>query len=89
MGSDDLTLRVLVEIRDGIRTTNERVETLERRVDRLGDQVAESDAHTTAAVDGTTQAVREVYTLLRDRLELRDRVERCERDIDELKRKLD
>ena len=106
MESDDLTIRVLIEIRDEIRSTNqrvdrtnERVDHLSTRVDQLGDhlsgridslaeRVVESEMRTSTAITELHGTIRDVHTLLVDRLDLRDRVERCERDIDELKRRV-
>ena len=39
MQSDDLTLRVLIEIRDEIRSTNERVDHTNSRLDHLRDDL--------------------------------------------------
>lgn len=95
MGSDDVTLGVLIDIRDAVRSTNERVDKLTERVDRLEGGLVEvrktlvaSETRTTTAIHELTDTTREVLTLLRDRLELRDRVERCEHDIETIKRKI-
>lgn len=104
METDDLTIHVLREIRDEIRGTNSRVDSLtagvdhlethlsERidqtnvRIDRLTERVVESEIRTATAITGLAGTLDDVRDLLKDRLDLRDRVERCERDIDELKR---
>jgi len=97
MESDDLTIHVLREIRDEIRGTNRRVDNLEAhlteridqtnvRIDRLTERVVESEIRTATAITGLAGTLDGVRDLLKDRLDLRDRVERCERDIDELKR---
>ena len=106
MESDDLTIRVLIEIRDEIRSTNQRIDqtnvrvdrlderltgridSLGERIDRLGDRMTESELRTSTAITELHGTIRDVHTLLVDRLDLRDRVERCERDIDELKRRV-
>ncbi len=99
MESDDLTIRVLIEIRDEIRSTNQRVDRTNERVDRLSEQLTgriddlgvrmvESELRTSTAITELHGTMRNVHTLLVDRLDLRDRVERCERDIDELKRRV-
>lgn len=96
MESDDLTIHVLREIRDEIRSTNQRIdqtnvrldqmgERLDKRIDGMGDRITESEMRTATALTGVTVAIHEVRDLLKDRFDLRDRVERCERDIDELK----
>lgn len=97
METDDLTIHVLREIRDEIRGTNQRVDRLETqlseridqtnlRIDRLTERVVESEIRTATAITGLAGTLDDVRGLLKDRLDLRDRVERCERDIDELKR---
>ena len=110
MQSDDLTLKVLIEIRDQIRSTNQRVDQtnmqldqtnlqldsmrdeLGRKIDGLGDQlgrqIVESEIRTATAITDLHGTMRDVHVLLRDRFDLRDRVERCERDIDELKHRV-
>lgn len=106
MGSDDVTLKVLIDIRDAVRATNERVDQTNARVDRLTDRVEKletnvvvglddvrrsvvaSEARTATAIHELGDTLRSVHTLLKDRLDLRDRVERCEHDIEELKRKI-
>ena len=67
------------ELRDEIRETNHRVGLLEQRV-------VESEIRTSSALLEVNGTMREVRDLLRDRFDLRDRVERCEREIEELKR---
>ena len=49
---------------------------------------AKSEIRTATAIHDMGDAIRSVHTLLKDRLDLRDRVERCEHDIEEIKRKL-
>ena len=113
MGSDDLTVRILIEIRDEIRATNARIDGTNERVDALGktlgaridqlrtelrteiasvredlsDRITELNfsSQMTALIGST----RDVHDMLRDRFDLRDRVERCERAIDDLNRRVD
>lgn len=98
MASDDVTLKVLIGIRDAVRATNKRVDKLEERVgdsrtamdsgfSDLRTSQAKSEIRTATAIHEMGDAIRSVHTLLKDRLDLRDRVERCEHDIEELKRK--
>jgi hypothetical protein len=105
MESDDLTVRVLIEIRDELRTTNQRIDGLEKslgaridetnkRIDRLDSRLdltnrrmAEGEIRTATALADVTGAIRDVHWLLKDRFDLRDRVEKCEREIEELKRR--
>jgi chromosome segregation ATPase len=96
---ESLTVRVLVEIRDEIRKTNARVdalgdrvdalgERLDLRIDKLGDRLTEVEVRTATSITNLVGAVNDVRDLLRDRLDLRDRVERCEHDIADLKQRL-
>lgn len=110
MTTDDLTPRLLAEIRnDGrltreeIRATNVRIDQLEQRldgridkleqrldgrIDGLERRVTESEIRTTTAITEVAGTVREVRDMLRDRLDLRDRVARCESDIQEIKHQI-
>lgn len=109
MGSDEVTLRVLMDIRDGIRGTNERIDGTNTRMDDLAGRMDKvelavaklelgidelrrahvaSEVRTATAIHELADTLRSVHTLLKDRLDLRDRVERCEHDIEELKRKI-
>lgn len=86
----DLTLQVLIEIRDELKKTNQRVDELGEKVDHNFEiqnaRITESELRVATAITALAGAVIDVKTLLTDRLDLRDRVEQCERDIDELKR---
>lgn len=106
MGSDDLTLKVLIEIRDELRShggridqTNARLDQTNAKIDQtnarldlvrdeLGARIVESELRTATAITDLAGSVREVKVLLRDRLDLRDRVERCEQDIADLKKRV-
>jgi hypothetical protein len=110
MESDDLTVRVLVEIRDEIRETNRRIDETNRRVDEtnngvdrlenrietglhdvrdeLGRRIVESEMRTSTAIHDMHGTLRDIRDALVDRLDLRDRVARCEREIDALKHKV-
>jgi chromosome segregation ATPase len=107
-GRDDLTVRVLIEIRDEIRATNTRIDQTNSRLDQtnvnldrhtnrldkriddtradLSRRLAEVEIRTVTALNDVHGTLREVRDLLRDRLDLRDRVDRVERDVAELKR---
>lgn len=88
MNSDDRTIRVLVEIRDGVRSLTDRVEHVESDLGTLGRQVVESELRTATAITDLHGTMRDIHGLLRSQLDLRDRVERCERDIDDLKKRV-
>jgi chromosome segregation ATPase len=112
MASDDLTLRVLIEIRDqisGVRDqvaetnkrldgtnerldrTNERLDQSVERLDRIEGRLDHHDKHL-AAIGTEMVAVHavlsDVVQVMKGRRKLESRVDRCEREIDELKRRL-
>jgi hypothetical protein len=110
MSSDDLSLRILIEIREDVRATHlhvdqveqklgERIDRLEGRVDGLEArfetrfdaverQIVESEIRTATAINDLAGTMRDVGDMFRDRFELRDRVTRCELDIDDLKHRV-
>ncbi len=109
--SDDLSLAVLIEIRDGIRATNQRVDVTNSKLEQLGfdlrgeiaqtrdelrGEIAQLGTHlrgeilavelrNATRVTEQTAATRDLYTLLNDRLDLRDRVTQVELDVAEIK----
>jgi methyl-accepting chemotaxis protein len=89
--TDDLTVRILTDIRDGVRETNARLDQtrdeLSSRIDALTQRVVESEIRTATALTDVASTVREVATLLREQGDLRPRVERCERQIAALERR--
>jgi uncharacterized protein Yka (UPF0111/DUF47 family) len=104
---DDLTLRILGEIRQDLRTTRDeihsRIDNVEQRLDgridgletrfearfdRVERMIVESEIRTATAINGLAGPLHDVRDMFRDRLELRDRVTRCERDIDEIKHRI-
>ena len=92
MGSDEITVRVLKEIRDAVAQTNAQLDQtnaeLRETRDELGRRIVESEMRTATAIADLAGAVNGLADLLRDQLELRDRVGRCEADIRELKRRV-
>lgn len=56
-----------------------------QRLDVTNQRLTEMDLRTSTGLHEVAGTMRDVTTLLRDRLELRGRVDRCERDIAELK----
>ena len=110
MEPTDLTIHILTEIRDEIRSTNERLDGVKNdlgaRIDKTNDRVellntelggridetnrrlTESEIRTTTALIDVVASVHEVRDLLIERRDLRVRVERCEQDIDDLKRRV-
>ncbi len=112
--SDDVTVRILADIRDELRKTNERLDMTNQRLETglaavraeihsevgglreelrggLADvrrDMLASEMRAATRVAEQTAATRNLYDLLQDRFQLRDRVERCEHDIAELKQRL-
>jgi len=76
--------------------TNRRLEDMDTRVngridalrEELSKGIVESEIRTATAITDMHGTLRDVRDLLRDQLDLRPRVERCEHDIDELRRRL-
>ena len=98
MESNDLTMRVLVEIRDDIRamkdevrSTNVRVEHLESKLETglrdMSDRIVESEIRTATAIVDMHGTLRDVATSLKRSDGLRERVDWCEREIELLKRR--
>lgn len=98
---DDITLQVLIDIREEIRGTNKRLDdriddlknTLSARIDetntrmdRLEQRVVHSEIRIATAITELAGSVNDVKTMLRDQLDLRDRVTKCEAEIEELKK---
>lgn len=88
MASDDLTVRVLIEIRDQITQlridTNERLDSHDRHLAVLGTDMGAVRTEMVAVHD----VLKDVATVMKGRRKLEARVDRCEREIEELKRKL-
>ncbi len=99
----DITVKILVEIRDEIRKTNERIDETNTRLDARIDQtntrldevkeslsraIVESEIRTATAITGLGGTLQEIKDMLSDRLEVRDRVDRCEQDIAVIKGRL-
>ena len=103
MGSDDLTVRILIEIRDEIRATNTRIDTTNVRIDQLrtelhteiasvredlGNRITGGELSFATQMTALIGSTRDLHDMLADRFDLRDRVERCERAIDDLNRRV-
>jgi uncharacterized protein Yka (UPF0111/DUF47 family) len=95
IGPDDLTTEILISIRDEVRGLGARIDDTNERLDgtngKLGDltrRVVESELRTTTAITELAGTVRDLTFHLRTQNDLRPRVERCERDIDDIKRTL-
>lgn len=99
MQSNDITLEVLRSIRDAVRDTNARLDQTNARLDetntrleeqtgRLDWRFAESELRTTTALCALKGSIDDVKSLLETRLDVRDRVDRCEREIELIKSRL-
>jgi hypothetical protein len=98
MEPTDLTIEVLKGIRSSVdelrtemRTDLEAVRTelhegLASVRDELSRRIVDSEVRTSTAITELAGSVREMTGVLRVQHDLRPRVERCERDIDDLKR---
>jgi hypothetical protein len=88
----NLSVRILKEIRDEVRRTNARIDSTNERLDAmhagLSQRIVESELRTATAITELAATVRDMTSVLRAQNDLRPRVERCERDIAELKGRL-
>ena len=102
MATKDLTLEVLKSIRDEIRQTNTRLESMDVRLGSMDSRLesvegglknlerrlVDSELRIATAMADLAGTVREVTVLLKNQHDLRPRVEQCERDILVLKGRL-
>ena len=84
--STDVTIEILKSIRDEQKGMREELKGTNLRLDELTRRVVESEIRTSTAITELAGTVREMTTVLRTSADLRPRVERCERDIEDLKR---
>ena len=102
----NLSVRILKEIRDEVRRTNEQLVATSARIDAtnerldvtnerldamhagLSQRIVESELRTATAITELAATVRDMTSVLRAQDDLRPRVERCERDIAEIKGRL-
>lgn len=88
MGSDDLAIRVLIEIRDQISELRhdfvERLDGHERQLALLTGETAGVRGEIVALHD----VLKDVAHVIKGRRKLEARLDRCEREIDALKRKV-
>lgn len=99
MEPTDLTIEVLQGIRQEVRAlgsrldgTNERLDGTNERLEAMSTELArrivESEVRTSTAITEVAGTVREMTSVLRASHDLRPRVERCEQDIVEMKRRI-
>ena len=88
----DVTIEILKDIRDEVRQTrtdlSSRIDATNERIDGLSRRVVESEVRTATAIADLAGAVSEMTGVLRASHDLRPRVERCEQDIAELKKRV-
>jgi signal transduction histidine kinase len=97
--AEKLSTKILKGIRGELQQTNRRLDGTNQRLDgtnqRLEDfreelsrRIVESEARTATALTDLAGTVREMTSILRASHDLRPRVELCEQDIADLKRKV-
>ena len=73
-------------------TTNARLDDVRTEIDEmrteLSRRIVDSEVRTATAITDLAGTVREMTAVLRVQADLRPRVEKCERDIDELRRRV-
>ena len=103
MEPTDITIEILKDIRDGVRqvsehlggridATNERIDKTNDRLDAMREElsrrIVESEIRTSTAITTLAGTVQDMTEVLRASHDLRPRVERCEKDIAELRRRV-
>jgi hypothetical protein len=99
MEPTDLTVQILREIRDAIGQTNARLDQTNARLDQTNAQLdgtrdelrralVESEMRTPTAIAAVAGTLSDIKELLSDRLQLRDRVDRVEREVELIKARL-
>jgi predicted RNase H-like nuclease (RuvC/YqgF family) len=95
----DATLKVLGEIRDELRGTNQRldgtndrldanVQRLDARIDDLRREVHEGNVRISTELVAVAKSVDDVKTLLLERVQNRDRIDDHERRLERLEKKV-
>ena len=85
MEPTDVTIEILKDIRNEVRQTRTD---LSEHIDGLSRRVVESEIRTATAIADLAGAVNQMTGVLRASHDLRPRVERCEQDIAELKKRV-
>ncbi len=89
MEPTDITVQILTDIRDEIRQTNVRLGQTNERLDQtreeLGRKIVESEMRTATAITTLAGTLGEVKDLLAARLDLTDRLGKCEQEIGQIK----
>jgi chromosome segregation ATPase len=74
----------VTSVREGVTSLREDTNA---RLDQVSRRIVESEVRTSTAIVDLAGTVREMTTVLRAQADLRPRVERCERDIEELRQR--
>jgi hypothetical protein len=80
----EAAIEILKDIRDGVRRTNARLDDAHVSLSR---RIVDSEIRTATAIADLAETVRDLTNHLRSEEDLRGRVEECERDIDDLRRR--
>ena len=103
MEPTDITIEILKDIRDGVRQVSQRLdetnvhlggridatnERLDAMREELSRRIVESEIRTSTAITALAGTVQDMTEVLRASHDLRPRVERCEKDIAELRRRV-
>ena len=97
-----VTIEILKDIRDGVRGLSDRMDAMSHRVDAMSDRIdamsdrmetmsdriVESEMRTATAILDLRGTVVDLTVLLRSQHDLRPRVDRCEKDIEDIKQRL-
>jgi hypothetical protein len=93
MEPSDLSVQILRSIRDEVRQTNARLDQTNSGIESLREElsrrIVESELRTATAIVELAGSVREMTGVLRTSADLRPRVERCEKDISDLRERFD
>ena len=86
MSEDNLTVRILEEIRDNGRQMADRIDQTNQRLDQTSQQLTETQIRLSTAITDMHGTMSDIKDLLAANLRVRDRVQRCENDIDSIKK---
>lgn len=84
----DQTNAILDQANARLDTMNGRLAETENKLDALGRRVVESEIRTATAITELAGSVQDLTRMLRAQHDLRPRVEQCEPDIAEIRRRL-
>jgi hypothetical protein len=87
MSPTEITIEILESIRDEVRATNTRLDATNTRLDETNTRIVESELRTASAITDLHGTVRDLVDVLREQHDWRPRVDRCERDIGDIKRR--